>query len=140
MNPVSDEDLIAYAQEALEASLSASIEQRLREEEPLRLRLQQLLHNHDQGTMTISEIWRHEQLSCPSRSDWGLYVMQAIESQYADYMQFHLKTVGCIYCQATYDELRQLAEQYDQQDSSAARRERLFESSAIFLNSRTANE
>ncbi|MCG6157812.1 hypothetical protein [Rubinisphaera margarita] len=134
----SDEDLLAYADELLPVDAAAQLEARLRDDAALRERLQNVLDQRDSGALSVGEIWRHERLSCPTRSELGLYLMRALERQRADYVSFHLKTVRCAYCEATFAELTAAAAELDDNPQDSRRREQLFASSAGLLkNDRT---
>jgi len=130
---ISDEDLLAYADELLPVDAAVQLEAQLREDAVLRDRMQRVLDQRDSGAVSVGEIWRHERLSCPSRSELGLYLMQALERQRADYIAFHLNTVGCAYCEATFAELQAAVAELDDNPQDSRRREQLFASSAGLL-------
>lgn len=133
MNTISDEELLAYADELLDTELSAQVESMLRGESSSRERLRKLLEQRDQGNLGVGDVWRHARLSCPKRSELGLYLIKALEAEYQDYIEFHLTEVGCSYCQATFEEM-QAASIVDEIDHEAIkRREQLFASSAGLL-------
>lgn len=133
MDTISDEELLAYADELLETELSTHVEKLLRHEKSIRERLKILLEERDQGNLGIGDLWRHERLSCPQLSELGLYLIGALEEKLQDYISFHLQHVGCRYCQATLEEM-QSASAVDALDQNAIkRREQLFASSAALL-------
>ncbi|HBN78549.1 MAG TPA: hypothetical protein DD473_22610 [Planctomycetaceae bacterium] len=140
MSTISDEDLLAYADELLNLVTASTIEAKLRKDSSLRERLQALLDGRDSGSISIGEVWRHGRISCPSRSEMGLYLMNALEAERLDYVAFHLESIGCAYCQATLEELKTAAESLELNAQDTQRRERLFASSAGFLQSRSASE
>ena len=133
MITISDEELLAYADELLETELSAQIETLLRNEQPARERLRNLLEQRDQGNLGLGDVWRHARLSCPQRSELGLFLMNALEQDYQDYISFHLNEVGCSYCQATLEEMQSSTTVDSNEQSTTQRREQLFASSAGLL-------
>lgn len=127
---ITDEELRAYLAERLPVERMAAIEQALRQSEPLRQHLAILARDSDQGGCTVGEIWRRARLSCPTRSQLGSYLLGALDEGARDYIDFHLKTVGCRICNANLDDLRQAqAATPDKQ----RRRRKYFESSAGLL-------
>ena len=51
-------------------------------------------------------MWRRERLSCPTREQLGGYLLQALDPELLEYVEFHVKMVGCPYCQANLDDLK----------------------------------
>ncbi len=119
MMHVTDSELEAYLEEALPAELMASIEQAMRSDEKLRERLLTLIRQRDQGAHTVGAIWRRYRLSCPTREQLGSYLLNALDDDVRDYVQFHLETVECRYCQASLADLKR-----KQSESDSQRRER----------------
>ena len=70
---------------------------------------------------------RRARLTCPSREQLGSYVLQVLEPELQSYLDFHLRTIGCPFCQAN------LADLQSRQEEAAAqvqeRRKRYFTSS-----------
>ncbi len=89
------------------------------------------MQERDRGEHSLGAIWRRERLTCPTREQLGSYLLKVLEDERQDYVQFHLETVACPYCQANLADL-QLLEQEPTQ--SKERRRRIFKSSADFLN------
>ncbi len=139
MSTISDEDLLAYADELLNLVTASTIEAELRKDSSLRERLQTLLEGRDSGSISIGEVWRHGRMTCPVRSEMGLYLMNALEAERIDYVTFHLETIGCAYCHATLAELKTAAESLELNAQDSQRRERLFASSAGFLQNRNSD-
>lgn len=102
-----DDELLAYLDEQLAVERATSLEQLLRTDEALRQRLAEVIQRRDSGEHSVGEIWRHNRLSCPSRATLGSFVLGVLDDELADYIQFHLETIGCRYCRATLDELQQ---------------------------------
>jgi hypothetical protein len=58
-------------------------------------------------------------------------LLGALAGEQADYVGFHLETIGCRYCQANLQDLRR--QQDEAADMSARRRTKYFQSSAGYL-------
>ncbi len=132
-----DRELCAWLDEMLPAERMTELEQQLRSDESLQARIAQLIHHLDQGGHTVGEIWQRERLSCPGRSELGGYLLETLPNDASNYVEFHLKTVGCRVCQAN---LKDLEEHSSQPAEAPQRRRRFFESSAGLLNSSDADE
>lgn len=128
----SDEELLMFADELLPQERSSHIEEQLRNSEELRTRLGEVLRARDQGGHTVGEIWRRHRLSCPQSSELGRYLLKALKPEQLDYIDFHLNTIACPFCQAQIEEMSAALAARDKE--SNIRRTRLFESSAGFLN------
>ncbi len=138
MQPLpTDADLLAYADELLAADEAAAIEEQLRETSGLRQRLAMLLKQRDQGGHSLGEVWRRQRLSCPSRSELGTYLLGAMDADAAEYVEFHLHTIGCSICAANLADLqeRQASDATGATPERESRRQRYFESSAGRLSS-----
>lgn len=127
-----DDELLAYLDEQLPVERAAELEGVLRGSAELQQRVALLVRRRDQGGHTVGEIWRREQLSCPTRSELGSWLLGALDDGPTEYIEFHLRSIGCRVCQANLEDLRQ-----SQADSGATRRrQKFFESSAGGLQSR----
>ncbi len=133
MSTISDEELLAYADEQLETELSAQVEKMLRREQSQRERLRNLLEQRDQGNLGVGDIWRHERLSCPKRSELGLFLLNALDSDHRNYITFHLQLVGCNYCLASLEEMQAASATEEIDQKAAKRRKQLFVTSAGLL-------
>ena len=125
------EQLASYLDDALGDRETAQVEQALRQSEPLRRQLRLLMEERDRGEHSIGAIWRRQRLTCPTREQLGSYLLQVLEPDFQEYIDFHLKTVGCSYCLANLADLKALQE--EPQTKTRERRRRFFESSAGFL-------
>ncbi|MDG1896095.1 MAG: hypothetical protein P8J37_14425 [Fuerstiella sp.] len=132
-----DRELCAWLDEMLPAERMTELEQQLRTDEALQSRMAQLIHHLDQGGHTVGEIWQRERLSCPGRSELGGYLLGTLPRGASEFVEFHLKTVGCRVCQANLNDLEEHASQAAE---SPKRRRRFFESSAGLLKSSDADE
>jgi hypothetical protein len=108
------------------------VEKSLRESEPLRRQLRAIMQERDRGEHSIGAIWRRQRLSCPTREELGSFLLQALDRDLQEYIDFHLKTVGCPFCQANLSDLQSL--QQEPAPKTQERRRRYFESSAGYLH------
>ena len=129
--PISPSDLEAYLDEALAPEDMARIEQALRTDRALVRRLASIHARRDAGVHTLGEIWRRHRVSCPTREQWGNYLLGALPKGAADYLDFHLAVIGCRWCQASLADLKR--QQAESQEAAQTRRRRYFQSSAGYL-------
>ncbi len=125
-----DREILAWLDEQLPVDRMATFETELRHDDSLRTRVSRVIREHDQGGTSVGEIWRRARLTCPGRSELGSFLLGALPADAADYIDFHLRTIGCRVCQAN---LHDLEEQSRQSDSVPDRRRRFFQSSAGLL-------
>ena len=133
MAAITREVLDAYLDDALSDTETAKVEKALRESEPLRRLLRVAMQERDRGEHSISAIWRRERLTCPTREQLGSYLLQVLDDGQQEYIDFHLSTVGCAYCQANLSDLKAL--QKEPAPKAQERRRRIFNSSAGYLKS-----
>lgn len=131
MVTITRELLHGYLDDALSDTETAQVEQALRNSESLRRLLRAVLQERDRGEHSIGAIWRRQRLSCPSREVLGSYLLQVLDADLQDYVDFHLRTVGCPFCAANLADLQNL--QQEPAPKTKERRRRFFESSAGFL-------
>jgi hypothetical protein len=131
MTPVTREVLASYLDDALSDRQIADVEQQLRQSETLRQQVRLLAQERDRGEHSVGAIWRRHRLSCPGREQLGSFLLGVLSAEEHDYIEFHLKTIGCAFCQANLTDL-----QNQQKDGtrSQQRRRRYFQSSAGLLN------
>jgi hypothetical protein len=132
MSPFTREQLIAYLEDSLSDGQTAQVEQALRQSEPLRSQLRDLIAERDRGEHTLGAIWRRHRLTCPSREQLGNFVLQVVDRDQKDYLEFHLHTIGCAFCLANLADLQAL--QKEAPNQTQRRRKRFFESSAGLLS------
>jgi len=125
-----DREISAWLDELLPSVRMAEFEQQMRVDTALKSRVADVIRSRDQGGNSIGEIWQRHRLSCPTRSELGGFLLGTLAPDAADYIEFHLQTVGCRVCQAN---LQDLEEQSKQPDQATGRRRRFFESSAGLL-------
>jgi hypothetical protein len=122
---ISDPILLAYLDESLTSEKMAELEAAIRTDEALRQRLAELISRRESGVHSVGDIWRRNRLSCPSREELGSYLLGAMLDEAADYVRFHMEVIGCRYCQANLEDLRET----QVQPTSKERRKRIFQSS-----------
>ena len=132
MIEITREKLHAYLDDALTDAETAQVEQALRGSEPLRRSLRLVMQERDRGDHSLGAVWRRERLTCPTREQLGSYLLQVLDEARQDYIQFHLKTVGCPFCVANLADLEAL--QKEPVPQAKERRRRYFQSSAGYLN------
>lgn len=131
MSDITREKLDAYLDDALTEGETAQIEQALRASDSLRHLLRTILQERDRGEHSIGAVWRRERLSCPTREELGSYLLQVLEAEHLEYLDFHLSAIGCPYCQANLADLQ--ARQKEPAPTAQQRQRRLFQSSAAYL-------
>jgi hypothetical protein len=132
MANISREQLAAYLDDVLGETETAQVEQALRQSEALRRQVRGIMQERDRGEHSIGAIWRRSRLTCPTREQLGSYLLGVLEADLADYLKFHLETIGCAYCQANLADLRSLHE--EPAPKVRERRQRFFESSAGYFH------
>jgi hypothetical protein len=131
MANITREQLDGYLDDALSDSETAQVEQALRQSDVLRRQLQGIMLERDRGEHSIGAIWRRRRLSCPTREQLGSYLLQVLDADLHDYIDFHLHTVACAYCLANLADLQAL--RLEPAPKVRERRQRFFESSAGLL-------
>ncbi len=126
----SDAQLLGYVEEVLPVELMTAIETALRDSDPLRRHVAQLIRRRDAGEHSLGQIWQRLRLSCPTRNELGSYLLGSLPQQELDYIEFHLQSVGCRFCAANLEDLR---DSTTPADDPQQRRNRFFQSSAGFL-------
>lgn len=125
------ETLRAFFSDSLPDAEAAEVEKRLRDDPKVQALFAEVRAEEDRGEHSIGAIWRRAHVSCPSRDQLGGYLLQALDQDLIDYIDFHLQTVGCAYCAANLDDLKQ--RQADASDGAKTRRKRIVNSSAGVL-------
>ncbi len=128
----SESELEAYLDEAMSPDEMAAVEKSLREDPSLLKQLAAINGRRDAGMHSLGAIWRRHRLSCPSREQLGSFLLGAVKDEWADYIQFHVKTVGCAYCRASLEDLK--LRQQESREAAATRRNKYFQSSAGYLS------
>jgi hypothetical protein len=125
-----DAELSAFLEEALPPARSSELEHLLRSDKELRSRLLEVRGRDNAGLHTIGSIWRRHRLSCPTRAELGQFVLETLDEEPANYIRFHIESIGCRYCQANLADLKEASLDIVQPQ---VRRRRYFETSAGYL-------
>lgn len=129
---ITKETLRAFLSDSLPDTEAAEVEKQLRDDAKVRKLFAEVQDEEDRGEHSVGAIWRRAHVSCPSRDQLGGYLLQALDDDLLDYIDFHLKTVGCAYCGANLDDLRQKQAEASG-DGAKKRRKRIVNSSAGLL-------
>ncbi|MBY0521802.1 MAG: hypothetical protein K2R98_00295 [Gemmataceae bacterium] len=132
MPDITRAQLNAYLDDSLSDRETAVVEQALRDSEVLRRGLRAIMQERDRGEHSIGAIWRRQRLSCPPREQLGSYLLQVLDSDLQDYIEFHLKTIACPFCLANVTDLQALQQEAEPQ--TRKRRQRIFDSSHGYLS------
>lgn len=124
-------ELEAFLDEALPPTMMTAIETELRNRPQLAREVAETLSRRDRGVHTIGGVWRSERLTCPSRERLGSLLLGALDADEADYLRFHIETIGCRWCQANLADLESLSA--EAQEEAHTRRRKYFQSSAGYL-------
>jgi DNA-binding phage protein len=132
ISEITREKLHAYLNDALTDPEMAQVEQALRDSETLRRSLQKVMQDRERGEHTLGAVWCRERLTCPSREQLGSFLLQVLDDEQQDYIEFHLHAVGCAFCLANLADLQCL--QHEPAPNARERRKRFFQSSAGYLH------
>jgi hypothetical protein len=124
-------ELEAFLDEALPIERMTAIEEALRSSDDLQARLAAVNGRRDAGVHSLGEIWRRHRLSCPSRQQLGSHLMGILPREEADYIKFHIETIGCRYCAASINDLK--SQQSAAESEVEHRRRKYFQSSVGHL-------
>jgi hypothetical protein len=135
MPAVTKETLRAFLHDSLPDAEAAEVERQLRDDPRLRAAFEQVRLEEDRGEHSVGAIWRRDHVSCPSRDQLGGYLLQALDQELIDYLEFHLTVVGCSFCSANLDDLKQ--KQAEAAAATKTRRKKIVNSSAGVLRDAT---
>jgi hypothetical protein len=131
MTDITREHLRAYLDDALTDAETAHVEQALRASESLRGQLRLVMQERDRGEHSVGAIWRRGRLTCPTREQLGSFLLQALDPDFQEYVEFHVRTVACPFCVANLTDLQ--TRQQEAGPQAQQRRRRFFQSSAGLL-------
>lgn len=80
----------------------------------------------------LSRLWEEHRPSCPKRSTVGKWLMGTLEPDWAEYVEFHIEKLGCRFCQANREDLREDTEPTEM----VASQQRIMQSSVGFFRTR----
>jgi RNA polymerase sigma factor (sigma-70 family) len=55
----------------------------------------------------LTTTWESQRITCPKRSTIGAFLLEKLDPEWFDYIDFHLTTLGCHFCRANLKDLRQ---------------------------------
>jgi hypothetical protein len=128
---ITQADLQSYLDESLPPAEMAMVEAEIRAKPDLLRQLAGINGRRDAGVHSVGEIWRRQRLSCPTRQQLGSHLLGALDEEHAAYIDFHLKVIGCRYCQANLEDLRR--QQQETAETVKTRRTKYFHSTAGHL-------
>jgi hypothetical protein len=126
-----------FLNDALPDAELAAVEKAVREEPAVQALFNQVRQEVDRGEHSVGAVWRRERLSCPNREQLGGFLLQALDPDQLEYVEFHLQTIGCAYCLANLDDLKRL--QAEPAETRTTRRRRIVNSSAGLLRDVTGS-
>jgi hypothetical protein len=135
MPRITQSDLQAYLDEALPPDEMAAVEAELRSRPDLLRQLALINGRRDAGVHSVGEIWRRLRLSCPPRQQLGSHLLGALDEGQAAYIDFHIRVIGCRYCQANLEDLRR--QQEETAETVKTRRTKYFQSTAGHLRKKS---
>lgn len=130
MTAVSNAQLHAYLDDALDDPETARIEKLIRDSLELQKQLDLVRQERDRGEHSLGAVWRRERLSCLTREQLTGYLHGILDADVKAYIEFHLKTITCSSCLANLDDLR---EKQAEAPTRATRTRRFFQTSAGYL-------
>jgi RNA polymerase sigma factor (sigma-70 family) len=77
----------------------------------------------------LTEVWEQQRLTCPKRTTIGRHLLGTLEDAWKHYVTFHLDTLGCRFCRANADDLREATKD----DAPTPSSDRLFQSTIGFF-------
>ena len=77
----------------------------------------------------LRETWESQRLTCPKRSTIGAFLLEELDPEWFDYIDFHLTILGCHFCRANLKDLLQKNSLREQQF-----RDKIMASTIGFLN------
>ncbi|MCG8648226.1 MAG: RNA polymerase subunit sigma, partial [Pirellulales bacterium] len=78
----------------------------------------------------LTRIWERDRPSCPKRTTLGKSLLGILDDSWQQYVVFHVQTLGCRYCQANLEDLREEGPAETRQ----ARSQRIFQSTIGFVS------
>ncbi len=54
----------------------------------------------------LTDTWESHRITCPKRSTIGAFLLEKLDPEWFDYIDFHLTTLGCHFCRANLKDLQ----------------------------------
>jgi hypothetical protein len=131
MEGITDIKLQRFLDEALPAEEMSQIEQQLRKDKSIQLRMKEIIGQREAGLHSLGEIWRRNRLSCPPREQLGGLLLRALPENQIQYIQFHIDTIGCRVCKANLEDLKR--QRTEDRQARTTRQSRYFQSSVGYI-------
>lgn len=131
MEGITDIKLQRFLDEALPVEEMSHIEQQLRNDRSLQLRMKEIIGQREAGVHALGEIWRRNRLSCPTREQLGGFLLKALPESQIQYVQFHIETIGCRVCKANLEDLKR--QRTEDRHVRSKRQTRYFQSSVGYI-------
>lgn len=132
MDGITDIKLQRFLDEALPAEEMSQLEQLLRSDRSLQLRVREIIGQREAGLHSLGEIWRRNRHSCPTREQLGGFLLRALPESQVQYIQFHIDTIGCRVCKANLEDLKR--QRTEDRQARTTRQSRYFQSSVGYIN------
>ena len=100
-------ELEAYLDEALDPERAAWLEQKLRENPDLVQRLSTINARRDAGLHTLGEIWRRYQIGVPEREQLASYIAGTLADEEMDYIRYRIEILKCPFTIANLQDLQE---------------------------------
>ena len=126
-----DAELDCYIDETLDSQRAGELEQQLRTDPSLLKRLAQINAARSAGQHTLGGIWRQHQIGVPTPDEMGSFLLDVLDDEHSDYIQFRLEVLKCPFTIAMKTDLEN--QQSETADASTKRRTKFFESSVGLL-------
>ena len=91
------------------------------------------LHIEQRMLPDLQAIWLDQRPSCPKRTTLGKYSLEILPDRWRDFVDFHVKVLGCGFCQANLSEITLQDLPADQSKTGEGINELLFQSTIGFL-------
>lgn len=85
-------------------------------------------NSSDPADSILTEVWEQWRFTCPKRSTIGRFLLGTMEGAWAEYIDFHLNKLGCRFCIANVDDLKNATETEQQKTH-----QKIFESTIGFF-------
>lgn len=131
MEGITDIKLQRFLDEALPAEEMSHLEQQLRNDKSLQIRMREIIGQREAGLHALGEIWRRNRLSCPSREQLGGFLLRALPENQVQYIHFHTEIIGCRLCRANLEDLQR--QRTEDRQVRTKRQTRYFQSSVGYI-------
>lgn len=107
--PITPELIREFLRENLSPERMAAVERAARDDPKVTDLLAAERETMQRGDHSLGAMWQEHQLSCPTREQLGGFLIEAVDPDYQNYVEFHLTVIECGICQANYEDLKSRA-------------------------------